>query len=77
MGLEPWWLDLWAYMAMFTTGIGLLFALIGLIAVAVEGPEAWHDGFTLVVLGFPVVGILFPLIVLVPFVGIYRLIRRK
>lgn len=77
MGLHPWWLDIWVTLASVCGFLGVMFLLIGVMMVAVEGRKGWDDGLTLVVLGFPIIGILFPLIVFVPFVALYRAVRNK
>lgn len=78
MGLNPWWLDLWATMAVFSTAIGIFFAILGVAMVAMEGRKGWPSQFTYVVLVFPVMGILFPFILIAfPFVALYRVVTDK
>lgn len=77
MMVETWWLDLWLTLIFGMTGFGLLFAIIGVMMVAAQGRSGWPRELTVVVFGFPLVGLLAPLIVLLPFVALYRAVKDK
>lgn len=74
---DQWYLDLWATMFLGMSAFAALFALIGIGVVAFEGRSGWPKELTTVVVGLPLVGLLFPLIVLIPFIALYRAVRNK
>lgn len=74
---DQWWLDLWATMAIACAAFALLFAVIGMLIVAFEGRKGWPMELTYVIVMFLATGILFPLVVLIPFVAIYRAVTDK
>lgn len=74
-GLEPWWLDLWVFMASLMAVFAGVLASIGCGLVLFEGRKAWTrelTGTILFLLGF---GLFFPLVIVVAvLVFIYRVV---
>jgi len=70
-----WFLTLWGWEAGFAVGIALFLAVLCLAMIAIEGKDAVDPNWLTFLGLFALGGIAFPLLLLLPFIGIYRAIK--
>lgn len=68
--------EMWLFVGLAMTILAVVFTLIGLAMVALQGRKGWNNDLTFSLLGMLIIGWLWPpLLLALPFVAVYRIVR--